>query len=107
MQDIVVTVNLRGTLTAPVKHTTKQTGIVDVSPLHTKPHWIKRTIKHTDRESTIATRVFPISGKVVKEWVSDEVPYWIKPQVWKKLNTNERLMVHLTRFDEGYGVSYQ
>ena len=107
MKDITVTVNLRGTLSPPCKHTSKQTGMVDISPIGQKSIWIKRTIKHNDRVSLTATRIFPISGSIVKMWISDEAPHWIKPHVWKKLNRDQRIMAYVARFDEGYGVSYQ
>lgn len=35
------------------------------------------------------------------------VPYWIKPHVWYKMNTKERLEAHLSRISESLGgISY-
>ena len=107
---IVVTVNLPGALLGPVKHTTKQVGRVDVSPVGSKnPEWITRRIKHTDRPVGNCFRIFPLSAEIVKSWTSAHAPapYWVKPQTWKKLNEQQKLMAMLSRFDEGYGVSYE
>jgi hypothetical protein len=105
---IVVTVNLPGVLSGSVKHTTKQVGKVDVSPIGSKnPEWITRKIKHTDRVPVPCARIVPIAAEIVTAWVKSEVPYWIKPQVWKKFNKKQKIEAHLSRFDEGYGVSYK
>lgn len=105
---IVVTINLPGTLGGRVKHTTKQIGSVDISPIGSKtPEWITRKIKHTDRTPGSCVRIVPISGIIVTSWVKGDAPHWIKPQVWKKLNKQQRIDAYLTRFDEGYGVSYE
>ena len=106
---IVVTVNLPGALLGPVKHTTKQVGRVDVSPVGSKkPEWITRRIKHTDRPVGNCTRVFPLPAETVKAWTKHDAPapYWVKPQIWKKLSEEQKLMAMLSRYDEGYGVSY-
>jgi len=105
---IVVTVNLPGVLSGRVKHTTKQTGTVDVSPIGSKnPEYITRKIKHTDRTPVPCARIVPIAGTIVDAWVKSEVPFWIKAQVWKTYNKKQKIQAHVSRFDEGYGVSYE
>lgn len=105
---IVVTINLPGVLGGRVKHTTKQIGTVDVSPLGSKnPEWITRKIKHTDRTPVQCARIFPVSEETVTSWVKGDAPYWVKPQIWKKLNKNQKIEVHLSRWDEGFGFSYE
>lgn len=105
---IVATINLPGVLSGRVKHTTKQTGTVDVSPIGAKnPEWITRKIKHTDRPITSCVRIVPISGAVVTNWVKGEAPYGVKPQIWRTLNKKQKIEVHLSRLDEGYGFSYE
>lgn len=105
---IVVTINLPGVMGGRVKHTTKQTGTVDVSPVGSKnPEWITRKIKHTDRPPTPCARIVPISGETVTGWVKGDAPYWIKPQAWKSYSKKQKIEAHLSRFDEGFGVSYE
>ncbi len=105
---IVVTVNLPGALSGSVKHTTKQVGRVDVSPIGSKnPEWITRKIKHTDREPVPCARIVPIAGEIVTAWVKGEAPYGTKPQIWRTLNKKQKIQIQVARFDEGYGVSFE
>lgn len=105
---IVVTINLPGALGAPVKHTTKQTGVVDISPIgSSRPILVTRKIKHTDRVSTPCVRIVPISDEILTQWVKGECPYWIKPQIWKKASKNQKIAIHVSRLDEGFGYSYE
>jgi hypothetical protein len=105
---IVVTVNLPGVLNGRVKHTTKQTGTVNISPVGSKnPEWITRKIKHTDRTPVPCVRIVPIAGEIVTAWVKNDAPYWIKPQLWRIMNKKQKIQIHVSRFDEGYGVSFE
>ena len=105
--EITITVHLKGVLGGPVKHTTKQVGKVDVSPVGKAPEWITRKIKHTDRTPVPCARIVPISEATVTGWVKGEGPYWIKPQVWKSFNKKQKIAAYVASFDEGYGVSYE
>lgn len=105
---IVVTVNLPGVLSGRVKHTTKQVGTVDVSPVGSKtPEWITRKIKHTDRTPVPCARIVPITGEVVTSWVKGDAPYWIKPQFWRTMSKKQKIQANISRLDEGYGVTFE
>lgn len=104
---IVVTVRLKGILGKSVKHTTTQTGQVDISPIGKSSQFITRTILHTDRTPVACSKIIPISEKVVTEWVRGNSPYWEKPNIWKKYNKQQKIMSYLSRMDEGYGISYE
>lgn len=104
---ILLTVNLPGRVIGCVKHTTKQTVTVDVTPLGVRyPEMMTRKIKHSDREMSVCTRKLHISSEVVLGWQTGECPHWVKPTHWKTMNKKQRLESHVNRFDEGFGVSY-
>ena len=105
---IVITVNLKGRLGGPVKHTTRQTYSVNVAPLGSKvPLKMTRKIKHTDREEKECVRKVYLSEEVVAGFQSNEVPYWVNKHNWSKMTRKQRLESYLERFDEGYGYSYE
>ena len=104
---IIVTVNLKGSLGGPVKHTTRQTYSVDVSPIGSKiPLKMTRKIKHTDREEKECVLKVHLSEEVVTGFKSNEPPYWVNKYNWNKMSPEQRLKSYLERFDEGYGYSY-
>lgn len=104
---IVVTVTLQGVLGGSVKHTTHQTGQVDISPIGKSSQFITRKILHTDRTPVPCSKIIPISGAVVEGWVKGEGPYWIKAPLWRKMNRTQRIEAYLSRLDEGHGLSYE
>lgn len=105
---ILLTINLQGRVIGCVKHTTKQVVTVDVTPIGAKhQELMTRKIKHTDRVASICTKKLRISSDVVLGWQNGECPHWVKPTVWKNMNKKQKLESHLSRFDEGYGISYE
>ena len=105
---ITVTVNLKGRLGGPVKHTTRQTYSVKINPIVNKDPLKKtRKIKHTDREERSCVRKVYLSEEVVTEFQSSEPPYWVNKYNWNKMTRKQRLESYLERFDEGYGYSYE
>ena len=108
MGDVILTINLPGSLKGPVAHTTRQVYTVDVTPLGGKvPLKMTRKIKHTDRSKAECVKRTRISEEVIKGFQSEENPYWVNAYVWKKLNKKQRLESYLERADEGYGYSYE
>ena len=106
--DILLTVNLLGSISGPVAHTTYQLHTVDITPLGSKfPKKETRKILHTDRERVPCFRKTHLDSSIVNYYQSDEVPYWSKAAVWKTLSAEQRLKAHLDRFDEGYGIDYE
>jgi len=105
---IVVTIFLPGALSGPVKHTTFQKGVVDVSPIGSKkPNLITKKIKHTDRTPLPCARIIPIDGNIVNFWITGDCPSWEKLPVSKKMNKDQRIRSYLSRLDEGYGFQYE
>lgn len=105
---ILLTVNLQGRVIGCVKHTTKQTVTVDVTPIGIKhTELMTRKIKHSDRIASSCVRKMRISSEVVAYWQSSECPYWSKESQWKNMNKKQRLEAYVKRFDEGFGVSYE
>lgn len=105
---IVVSVNLPGAMSGSVAHTTKQIGRVDVSPIGSKnPEWITRKIKHTDRTPVPCVRVVNIEEKIVAEWQKSDCPIWANAKFWRTMSKKQKLEAHLSRFDEGFGITYE
>lgn len=107
MSSIILTVNLKGAISGPTKHTTKQIVTVDVTPIGSKQtEVVSRKIKHNDRVATECYKKINLSSEVVSDFQNGECPYWEKPHFWKTMNKKQRLESHLKRYDEGYGISY-
>jgi len=105
---IVISINLPGTIGHRSKHTTKQSYTVDVAPIGAKyPDLITRKILHTDPEVLPCSRKMHISPAVIQSWINESSPYWVKPQVWKKLNETQRIEAYIQTYDEGLGVTYE
>ncbi len=69
---------------------------------------MNRNILHSDRIPTKACRIFTVAAEHVTSWVrKDQCPEWEKPEHWANKTREQRLLSHLRRFDEGYGVSYE
>lgn len=98
---IIITVNLLGQISGMVKHTNKQRHTCQTSK---GP--ISKVIKHSDRKEVECTRRTNISSEVVYFWTSDACPEWEDVRRWKKMNERQRLISHVVRFDEGYGVTF-
>ncbi|MGV8961860.1 MAG: hypothetical protein ACOH2V_00500 [Candidatus Saccharimonadaceae bacterium] len=104
---ITISVTLPGKLGRRVKHTTKQVFSAHLSSVDGKPELLTRKILHTDREMLPCCRKTHISADVVSFWQKGECPIWSKPQVWRKLNAQQRLISYVGTFDEGFGVSFE
>lgn len=107
-QGLLLTINLRGQISGPTRHTDKQSVTVDVSPVSSsRPIFETRKILHNDRFPSTCVKKMKISEESVDAWQSSECPFWAKPVIWTNATKKQRLEAHLSRFDEGYGYSYQ
>lgn len=107
MSSLILTINLRGIIEGPKKHTDKQVITIDVAPIGSKhPEIISRKIKHNDRNATECTKKIKLSSETVDDFQNGECPHWEKPHFWKTMNKKQRLESHLKRYDEGHGFSY-
>ena len=105
-KSVLLTINLKGEVCGPIKHTEKQIVTVDVSPIGAKhPEFISKKILHNDRVSVACTRKMRFSEEIVSEWERGECPYWEKPSQWKTMSKAQKLMSNLKRYDEGFGIS--
>lgn len=104
---LLLTINLKGRVQGPKKHTTKQVVTVDITPMGSKyPEFMTKKIRHTDRSETECTRKMRISEETVREFENSECPHWEKPSVWKSFTKTQKLVSHLKRYDEGFGFSF-
>lgn len=99
---IIIVTKLEGAVSGNVKHTTKQrhTCQIDIGT-------ISKMIDHTDRIPCECTRRTSISSEVVSFWTSDTCPEWENPRKWKSMSDHQRLVSHVIRFDEGFGVTFE
>lgn len=105
MDSIIITTNLVGHIGGRVKHTSRQKWTAALSPEHGGS--ITKLIKHTDRPATECTRVCTVPGEFVESWTTGDCPAWEKPSVWKKMTKVQKVISHVLRFDEGFGVSFE
>ena len=106
MQSILVTVTLPGIIDGPVAHVTRQKHTVALSEEF--GFSATRVIKHTDCKEKPCTRVFQVPAEYVNTWIkADECPYWETPKDWKGKTVSQRVVSHVLRFDEGYGVTFE
>jgi hypothetical protein len=105
---LLLTINLKGRIGGPLKHTDKQLVTVDVAPLGKRhPEWITRKIKHTDRVVTSCSRKLHISEEVVNSWIHSDCPHWERVGAWKNMNEEQRMLSFIKNFDEGHGVTFE
>lgn len=108
IMDIILTINLKGRIKGPRKHETYQTVSVDATPIKSRhPVIVTSNILHTDREEMRCIKRLKISSDVVKFYESEVSPYWVKHKDWIRLSKKQRLDLHLSKFDEGYGYTYE
>jgi len=103
MNGLIINVFLPGAIGGNVAHTTKQKNTVRLS----KGESMTRTILHTDREYQECCKVITISDTTLEAWESAETPFWEDDRKWKKMNKSQRVYSYLSRFDEGYGFSFE
>lgn len=104
---LLLTITLKGVISGPKKHTDKQVVTVNVTPIGNKvPEFMSKKIRHTDRYETECSRKLKLSEELVHEFENSECPYWEKPATWKSMTKSQRLLSHLKRYDEGYGISF-
>lgn len=104
---IILTINLRGNLSAPAAHTTTQSCRVDVSPIDSnKPEWITASILHTDRKMVPCVKKMTIDSYIVQEWLDGACPKWEKKN-WAHMSKKDKIEAYLKRYDEdGLGFTY-
>ena len=99
MRDLIITVNLPGRISGPVKkhvhtQTVKNSDGKDVK------------ILHTDRSYTKCYSKVNISSEIVKLWTKDTPVGNISPKQWNRLTDDQKIKMHVQTFDKGFGVSY-
>jgi len=105
---VLLTINLRGAISGPVRHVDKQTMTVDVSPVGSKHvELMTKKIVHNDRPTLKCCKKLNLQQHVLDLWAVSECPRWAKPSFWKTLTSQQKIEAHLHSFDEGYGVSYE
>ena len=105
---LLLTVNLKGGIGGPIKHSDKQIVTVDVSPVNSPyPEYMTKKITHSDRKETICYRKINIEERVLQSWVESECPRWEKSAKWKSFTRQQKIESYLRQFDEGFGISYE
>lgn len=105
---IIITTFLPGRIGGSVRHTETQTIKYDSSEIGAKkPLWISVKITHTDRPRQSCYEKLHISEEVVKSWISDTIPFWSSKKEWLRMSKEQRLVSYVSRFDEGFGVTFE
>ena len=68
---------------------------------------LTRHISYLGKEETKCVRKTNISEEVIKGWVGNKSPFFVKEFIWKNMSKTQRLKAWVERFDEGFGVNYQ
>ena len=97
---IVLTVNLVGKLGANVIREQ------EIQVRHGESLLTKH-ITYLGKEETKCVRKTNISEEVIKGWIGNKSPFFVKEFIWKNMSKTQRLKAWVERFDEGFGVSYQ
>lgn len=97
---IVLTVNLVGRLGANVIREQ------DIKVRHGESLLTKHII-YLGKEETKCVRKTNISEEVIKGWIGNKSPFFVKEFIWKNMSKTQRLKAWIERFDEGFGVSFQ
>ena len=97
---IILTVNLQGVLT---KSVVKEEDI----QLRHGEHLLTKHITYLGKEESKCIRKTNISEEVIKGWVGNKSPFFVKEFIWKNMSKTQRLKAWVERFDEGFGVNYQ
>ena len=104
---LLLTIKLKGKISGPKKHTDRQVVTVNVTPIGARfPEVMTKKILHTDRVETECSKKMRLSEELVHEFETSECPHWEKPTTWKNMSRSQRLLSHLKRYDEGYGISF-
>lgn len=105
---IIITTYFPGKIGGSVSHTEKQAVRTDLSKVGSKkPIWATVNILHSDRPLQKAYRKTKISGELIEEWTSGTVPFWSNKKEWSKFTKQQRLISYVSRYDEGYGVTFE
>ena len=105
---IIITTYFLGKIGGSVSHTEKQAVKTDISNAGSKkPLWSTVEILHNDRPLQKAYRKTRISEKLVEEWTSGTVPFWSNKKEWSKFTKQQRLISYVSRYDEGFGVTFE
>ena len=105
---IIITTYFLGKIGGSVSHTEKQAVRTDISEVGSKkPIWAMVDILHSDRPLQKAYRKTRISGDLIEAWTSGAVPFWSNKKEWAKFTKQQRLVSYVSRYDEGFGVSFE
>lgn len=63
--------------------------------------------KHKNKEIKPCTQHIKLTQDAYNLFISDEVPYWMKEDVWKKLSQNERITAHCARIAQENKFNFQ
>jgi len=105
MDSIIVTVTLPGSTGGPVRHENRQKWTIALSEEFGSS--MSKVIKHTDRKESECGRVFSVPSDSVNSWVKGDCPPWETPKDWKAKSPIQKLISHVLRFDDGYGVTFE
>lgn len=105
MDSIIIKVNQQGIIEGNVKHNNWQQHTALLSP--EEGSFVTKMIKHTDRVELPSIRMVPISGNVVTGWTQGDSPFWEEARNWRKMSPIQKVISHVNRFDDGYGVSFE
>lgn len=68
---------------------------------------IKGHIKHKNKNIKSCTQNYKMTQDAYNQMISDEVPYWSKENIWKKLSIKERIAAHCARIANGNKFNFQ
>lgn len=106
MNSVLLSVKLPGRLTGPKKHFEYQIVTVDVTAVGAKAkEFMTRKIKHNDRVDSDCSKKMKFSEESVRDMENSECPHWETPSKWKSMSKYQKLVSHLKRYDEGYGIT--
>lgn len=99
MTNLIITVNLPGRISGPVKEHVHTQIVKDSDGKDVK-------ILHTDRSYTKCYSKINISSEIVEMWTKDVSVENMSPKQWNKLTKDQKIKMHVQTFDKGFGVSY-
>lgn len=102
MSAILITTNLPGAVGGRIKHNILAKNAVKVSD----SEYVVKTILHNDRLISPCQRITRITEEVVQSWIYGNSPEWLEDKKWKALTPHQRILQYVSRFDEGYGVTF-
>ena len=105
---IIIIINLQGKIDKSVAHTSRQSWSYSYTDTKTgKTKTETRQILHTDRGNQQCYKRLNVSQSIVDDWINGKCPSFVPQKIWKSINPTKKLLAYVTRFDEGFGVTYE